>query len=182
MLLDPDESKGPVRRMLKMGATEKDLDGARDRIQNWLMGEGWNIAEQAHPDLTWLIRAEDAGGRRILIGQNKAKPDLLHLEARVNIGDEHRTKFEILPEEKRKEILWKVRFRLLMMNVDFAGVAEPMESVVLTQRIYLDGLSKDTFIQRFLTVRNAVIAVIWSVIQDLEGVEPPAESAKPKGH
>jgi hypothetical protein len=39
-----------------------------------------------------------------------------------------------------------------------------MQGVMLTQRIYLDGLTKDSFIQRFLIVRNAVIAVIWSII------------------
>jgi hypothetical protein len=68
------------------------------------------------------------------------------------------------------------------MNVDFLGVAEPIQTVVLTQRTYLDGLTKDGFIQRFLTVRNAVIAVIWSIIQDLEDVEPPAESTEPTAH
>jgi hypothetical protein len=165
--------------MESMSGAEKDV---RDKIQNWLMAEGWNIAEQAHPELAWLIRAEDAGGRRVLVGQSKARPDLIHLEARVNVADEHRSKFGALPEEKRREILWKLRFRLLMMSVDFAGVAEPMQAVLLTQRIYLDGLTKDGFIQRFLTVRNAVIAVIWSIMQDLEGVEPPAESTKPKSH
>ena len=161
---------------------EQETQGTRDKIQNWLMAEGWNIAEQAHPDLAWLIRAEDAGGRRILVGQSKVRPDQIHLEALVTIADEHRKKFESLSEDKRREILWKLRFRLLLMNVDFAGVAEPMQGVMLTQRIYLDGLTKDSFIQRFLIVRNAVITVIWSIIQDLEGVEPPAESVAPKTH
>ena len=88
-----------------MSGTEKDqpAEGTRDKIQNWLMAEGWNLAEQAHPDLTWLIRAEDAAGRKILVGQNKARPDLIHLEARVNIADEHRRKFESLPEDRRQE-------------------------------------------------------------------------------
>lgn len=161
---------------------EQETQGTRDKIQNWLMAEGWNIAEQAHPDLAWLIRAEDAGGRRILVGQSKVRPDQIHLEALVTIADEHRKKFESLSEDKRREILWKLRFRLLLMNVDFAGVAEPMQGVMLTQRIYLDGLTKDSFIQRFLIVRNAVITVIWSIIQDLEGVEPPAESVAQKTH
>ena len=163
-----------------MSGTEVSVEVTRGKIQNWLMGEGWNLAEQVHPDLAWLIRAEDAGGRRILVGQNKARPDHIHLEARVNIAEEHRKQFESLPLERRREALWKLRFRLLQMNVDFSGVSEPMEAVLLTQRIYLDGVTKDAFIQRFLTLRNAVIAVIWSVMQDLEGVEPPAESAKPK--
>lgn len=161
---------------------EHNVESTRDRIQNWLLSEGWNLAEQAHPELTWLIRAEDGGGRRILVGQNKVRPDLIHLEARVNIAEEHRSKFESLPEEKRRENLWKLRFRLLMMNVEFIGVTEPMQAVLLTQRMYLDGLTKDAFIQRFLVVRNAVIAVVWSIIQDLEGVEAPAESTEPKAH
>lgn len=155
---------------------------SRDKIQNWLMGEGYQIAEQPHPDFAWLIRAEDGAGRRVLVGQGKTRDDQVLMEARVSIGDEYRLKFESLPEEKRKEILWKLRFRLLLMNVDFVGVAEPVQGVTLTQRMYLDGMTKDAFIQRFITVRNAVITVIWSVIQDLEGVEAPAESARPLGH
>jgi hypothetical protein len=159
---------------------EESKETTRDKVQNWLMSEGWKIADQPHPNLAWLIRAEDAAERRILVGQDKIKQDYIHLEARVNIADEHRKKFESLPENRRREILWRLRFRLLLMNVDFVGVAEPMQAVLLTQRIYLDGLTKDAFIQRFLMVRNAVIAVIWSIIQDLEGVEPPAESTKSK--
>ena len=165
-----------------MSATEKEQkdEQIRDKVQKWLMGEGWQISEQSHPDALWLIRAEDAAQRRILIGQNKARPDQLHLEARVNLAEEHRKLFETLPQAKRREILWELRFRLLSMNVDFAGVAEPMQAVVLTQRIYADGLTKDAFLQRFLMVRNAVISVIWSIIRYLEAVEPPAESTESK--
>jgi len=117
-----------------------------------------------------------------VIGQNKARPDMIHLEASVNLADADRKMFENLPDEKRKEILWGLRFRLLSMNVDFVGVTEPMEAVLLTQRMYLDGLTQDAFLQRFSVVRNAVITVIWSIIQNLEGVEPPAESTEPTTH
>jgi hypothetical protein len=161
---------------------EQDMEATRDKVQNWLMSEGWQIAEPTHPDFAWLIRAEDGGERRILVGQNKAREDRVHLEANVRISDEHRKQFEKLPEEKRREVLWNLRYRLLLMNVDFVGVAEPLQDVILTQRIYLDGLTKDAFIQRFLTVRNAVIAVIWSTIQDLEGVKPPAKSTEKTKH
>jgi hypothetical protein len=167
-----------------MSGTEKDqsTETIRDRVQNWLMSEGWQIAEPTHPEFAWLIRAEDGGERRILVGQNKAREDRVHLEANVKISDDHRKLFESLPEIKRKEILWNLRFQLLQMNVDFAGVAEPLQDVILTQRIYLDGLTKDAFIQRFITVRNAVIAVIWSSIQYLENVKPPAKSTEKTKH
>lgn len=163
-----------------MAATEKEMEETRAKVQNWLMGEGWQISEQVHPNMAWLIRADDAGGRRILLGQNKEREDHLILEANVNFAEDYRRKFDSLSEEKRREILWRLRFRLLTMNVDFAGVTEPLENVMLTQRMYLDGLTKDAFIQRFLVVRNAVLSVMWSIIQDLEGVEPPSESVEPK--
>jgi hypothetical protein len=161
-----------------MSGNEKDQSPktTRDKVQNWLMSEGWQLAEPTHPDFAWLIRAEDAGERRVLVGQNKAREDRIHLEANVRISEDHRKQFESLPDDKRREILWDLRFQLLQMNVDFVGVAEPIEEVILTQRIYLDGLTKDAFIQRFLSVRNAVIAVIWSTIKDLVDVTPPAES------
>jgi hypothetical protein len=167
-----------------MSGTEKDqsTETIRDRVQNWLMSEGWQIAEPTHPEFAWLIRAEDGGERRILVGQNKAREDRVHLEANVKFSDDHRKLFESLPEIKRKEILWNLRFQLLQMNVDFVGVAEPLEDVILTQRIYLDGLTKDAFIQRFITVRNAVIAVIWSTIKDLQDVKPPAKSTEITKH
>ena len=167
-----------------MSANEKDqgMEATRDKVQNWLMSEGWQISEPSHPDFEWLIRAEDVGERRILVGQNKAKEDRVHLEASVRVSDEHRKQFESLPEDRRQEVLWNLRYRLLLMNVDFVGVAEPIQDVILTQRIYLDGLTKDAFIQRFLTVRNAVIAVIWSTIQYLEDVKPPAKSTEKTKH
>ncbi|CAB5153269.1 hypothetical protein D3OALGA1CA_5346 [Olavius algarvensis associated proteobacterium Delta 3] len=165
-----------------MAEQEQHTSATRERVQNWLMSEGWKISEQPHPDAEWLIRAEDAAQRRILIGQNKARPDMIQLEARVNLADEHRKMFEKLPDETRRATLWDLRFRLLAMNVDFTGVAEPMPTVLLTQRIYLDGLTKDNFLQRFSIVRNAIVAVIWSITRQLEGVEPPAESATPTTH
>ena len=162
--------------------TDQGTEATRDMVQNWLMSEGWQIAEPTHPEFAWLIRAEDGGERRILVGQNKAREDRVHLEANVKISDDHRKLFESLAADKRKEILWNLRFQLLQMNVDFVGVAEPLQDIILTQRIYLDGLTKDAFIQRFLTLRNAVIAVIWSSIQYLEDVKPPAKSTEKTKH
>ena len=52
-----------------MSGNAKDwsTDETRDKVQNWLMSEGWQLAEPTHPDFAWLIRAEDGGERRILV-------------------------------------------------------------------------------------------------------------------
>ena len=79
------------------------MEETRDKIQKWLMNEGWQIAEPTHPEFAWLIQAEDAGGRRILVGQNKARPDQIHLEARVNLAEEYQKMFETLAEDRRRD-------------------------------------------------------------------------------
>ena len=100
-----------------MNGKEQTMEETRDKIQKWLMSEGWQISEPTHPEFVWLIQAEDGGERRILVGQNKAKPDQIHLEARVNLAEEHQKMFETLAADRRRETLWKLRFRLLAMNV-----------------------------------------------------------------
>ena len=165
-----------------MSENEKDVKGTRDKIQNWLMAEGWNIAEQAHSELAWLIRAEDASGRRILVGQNKARPDLIHLEARVGVADEHRGKFESLPAEKRREILWK---SALPPSDDERGFCKGgrAHADCSAHPANLSGWSHQRYLHSEVSNHSQrVIAVIWSIMQNLEGVEPPTESTKPKSH
>ena len=60
------------------------------------------------------------------------------------------------------------------MSVDFSGIGEPLERVTVAQRIYLDGLTKDRFLQRVAVVKNALIAVIWSIGRRLSHLPPPS--------
>jgi hypothetical protein len=72
------------------------MEETRDEIQNWLMNEGWQIAEQPHPDVEWLIRAEDA--------------------------DEHQKMFETLAADRRREILWNWRLWACAGHYNFHGL------------------------------------------------------------
>ena len=76
--------------------------------------------------------------------------------------------------EVKDAILWELRFRLLNMSVDFSGIGEPLERVTVAQRIYLDGLTKDRFLQRVAVVKNALIAVIWSIGRRLSHLPAPS--------
>lgn len=146
----------------------------REKVQAWLMGEGWSVSEKNHADATWLIQAEDRAGRKLLVGQARSPEDQLRIQATVAVAPEHKAKFESLPPETREDALWDLRFRLLGMSVEFDGLGEPLERVTVTQRIYLDGLTKDSFLLRVAAVKNALIAVIWSIGRRLKHVPPPS--------
>lgn len=139
----------------------------RAKVQNWLLGEGWRLAEKTHDDAVWLVEAQDAGGRHLVVGQKKGRTDQVLLEAAVALSDPHRERFERLSHEERQALMWDMRFRILHLGVECSGIQEPLLRIVLGQRIYLDGLTQDRFLQRVSQVRNGVIAVIWTVAQRL---------------
>jgi hypothetical protein len=146
----------------------------RGRVQNWLLGEGWELAEKEHAEAAWLVEARDPGGRHLVVGQKRGKADQVILEGAVVLSDPHRLSFDALPPEARQDLLWNLRFALLHLGVEFQGVQEPFRRVTLGQRIYYDGLTKDAFLQRLSQVRNAILATVWTVARRLN-LTPPGE-------
>jgi hypothetical protein len=158
-------------------ADKEDLNSpeqVRDQVQTWLMGEGWSLSEKSNEGASWLLQAEDPAQRRLLVGQTKSPADQVRIQATIVVAADHREHFEALPAEVKDAILWELRFRLLNMSVDFSGIGEPLERVTVAQRIYLDGLTKDRFLQRVAVVKNALIAVIWSIGRRLSHLPAPS--------
>lgn len=146
---------------------EDNASATRDRIQSWLLGEGWQLAEKPYPDALWLLEAQDSAGRHLVVGQKRAKPDQIILEGAVALSDGHRQLFEQLDPNERQEILWELRFTLLGLGVEFQGVSDPINRVMIGQRVYFDALGKDLFLQRVSQVRNGIIATIWTFARRL---------------
>ncbi|HVS01957.1 MAG TPA: DUF2299 family protein [Thermoanaerobaculia bacterium] len=147
---------------------EGELD-LREQVQLWLMGEGWKLTETETPDAQWLVQAEDEAGRKLLIGQSRFPPDQLRIIGLIVVSDEHREQYGALSQEERDLLMWNLRFLLLMMNVEFSGIGEPLQTIEVSQRAYLDGLSKDSLMQRVSQTKNALIAVLWSFARSLSG-------------
>ena len=146
---------------------EENSESVRSKIQGWLLGEGWQLAEKLHEDAVWLVEAQDSGGRHLVVGQKSGKPDQVLLEAAVAMADNHRERFELCSYEDRQSLLWDLGFRLLHLGVEFHGVQEPFTRGVVGKLIYRDGLSQDRFLQPVSQVRNGIIAVIWTVARHI---------------
>lgn len=145
----------------------------RDQVQTWLLDEGWRLSEKGHGDALWLLEARDGAGRHLVVGQKQGRDDQVLLEGAVVLAEPHKESFEALPYEMRQEILWELRFTLLSLGVEFHGVQEPLNRVMVGQRVYYDGLSKDRFLQRVSQVRNGILAVIWTVARRLSFAPGP---------
>ncbi len=150
----------------------------RPLVTEWLLAEGWQLAERSHQDATWLLEARDSAHRVLLVGQKRSRMDQVLIEATVGISPEHREGLTGLTPAARQDLAWDLRFRLLQLGLEFNGVQEPLERISLGQRIYRDGLSKDAFLQRVSLVRNGILAVIWTVARQLNAVAPVAETGE----
>jgi hypothetical protein len=144
-------------------------DKLRLDIKRWMMAEGWAVTEREHDQAHWILVGEDRGKRRVSLAQPRSPAEQIRILAKVELSAAHRQQFAALPAQVRDAILWDIRMRLLAMHVEFTGINEPLQQVQLSQRIYLDALTRDALMQRVSQVKDAMLCVIWLAVRHLEG-------------
>lgn len=151
----------------------------RDKIQMWLARE-WTVTELYDPNTAWVLQASSAGDRPDLaIVQMKEVPDLLLIQGSVAVDAEMQEALIAKTRDERQEILWKLRFGLLQLSVEFAGVNEQPETIMLRKSIYDDALTKDAFLHRVDEVCSAIVFVLWTLQRSLPGLTENLDSAEP---
>ncbi|MBI3953178.1 MAG: DUF2299 family protein [Chloroflexi bacterium] len=149
----------------------------RDLIQSWLQEEGWSIGIPAAPtpDMRWVLTGQDPGGRHVLIAQRIDRSDQILINGGVTVSDEHRQRMAALGQDERDAFIWELHFTLLGTDVEFQLIGDPLERVMIAQRIYYDALTKDAFLQRVSDVRKGVILVIGMVRHQFRETPPRRE-------
>ncbi len=86
----------------------------------------------------------------------------------MKFTDEHRSKLDQMEPRERSNLLWDLRFRLVGMGLDFAGMADSPRTITIVQHIHYDGLSKDAFLQRVAQVHRGLLVTLWTLGRKLE--------------
>ena len=165
--------------MANANSSEEGRYQVEETIKTWLVEEGWSLTEQTQPELRFAIVAQDEAGRKLIVGQENKRPDRIVIQASVTYGPDDQKRFNALPQKKRREFLWELRFDLLQMDVEFGGLSEPLQRVSVSQLIFYDALLKDAFMQRLSEVKKALLLIMWKVAQLME--EPPPQMGFIKG-
>jgi hypothetical protein len=148
--------------------TEDSADQTRNQVEQWLKAEGWSISELKHDQTRWLLRAQDQQQGIVLVGQSKTPEDQLRLQADINIDPAHREKLGELTASQKDDMLWKLRFSLLEMNLQFTGLSADPERITVFRHLYLDGMNKNLFMDTVGRVRSAVLMIIWTFRRELD--------------
>ncbi|MGB9936293.1 MAG: DUF2299 domain-containing protein [Methanobacterium sp.] len=136
-----------------------------NRIQKWLSDEGF--FRQKVPDdnanFHFVINYPEEHILDVL--QPKGKDDMILIACATNVSPEHQTEIRNLSNEKREEFMWDFRFLLNNHFVDFQ-LHHPeniLQSFLITDEIYEDGLSKDRLISTVKKIFRAKLQGIWKI-------------------
>jgi len=147
----------------------------KERIQTWLMEDGWSLRQETPEQSLWAFVAEDEFGRKIVVGQRAGKEDEVVIQGAVNIGDDTTDRIGRLSEDERNDLLWDLRFELVRTNLEFSGISLPLKRVEVIERLFFDALTKDSFLQRASEVRKGVLIVIWVLARKFAQQPPPRQ-------
>lgn len=151
----------------------------RARIKAWLETE-WSLSEIYDPNTSWIVQATNttpaADGQSFVVLQTTIFPDQMLIQGSAEVEAEMQEQLTALTATERREFLWDLRFGLLKLGVEFTGVVDPLELVMIRKTIWDDALTKDEFMNRVDQVNSAVIYVIWMLQRRLPAGESSAEA------
>lgn len=159
------------------------FDEVRHRVSDWLLAEGWVLADRTSQaqGSAWTIEGRDTNKRVVIFGQGAKNPDSLVMQAPIVVDEASRARLAALGPEKNEELGWEIRFQLIDMDVQFAGLNVPLERFVLVSRVYLEDLGRNGFFQRLDRLQGAILATLWRIRRALAEPAPDSAGAGPLG-
>ena len=130
--------------MMQQGthATDARFKEIQGKVRTWLGEEGWYVRDEPVPDTAWAITARDEQGRAILTAQRIGKPNLVVIQGALISGPDVLAKMRDLDQTERQEFYHNLQCGLLGMGVEYAGIGDPFENMLVVNRIYHDGLTR----------------------------------------
>jgi hypothetical protein len=136
-----------------------------DRIKSWLTEEGLFKEELQSKGLYIQIMAEfpRGSGRHLSLVQPRDHEDMIVVFSRIVLADVHQKAFSALPQKKKEQLLWQMRYDLLFQESSFE--IEPngadMRSIRFTREIYYDGLTKNKLMEAVRENFKCELYVVW---------------------
>jgi len=156
-------------------ASEMSSDQIKERVRGWLMEDGWSLRQETSQQSLWAFVAEDQFGRKIVVGQRVSREDEVVIHGAINFSDDTTDRIGRLTEDERTNLLWDLRFELVRTNLEFSGIDIPLKHIEVVERIFLDGLTKDCFLQRASEVRKGILIVQWMLAKKFAQPPPPRQ-------
>lgn len=133
-------------------------DQLKLRVRGWFLSAGWTLEEATPPpSVAWVLHCRFGDPA---ISVNFEGSDQIIIRSKVRLTQAQQNLWASQGADARETFLWDLRFKLLAARAEFVVEGESegeIRGILLMERIFEDGLTKDRFFQRVRTVRNAAI-------------------------
>lgn len=134
-----------------------------EQVRNWLMEEDL-FREKIYDEnanFHYLINFPNNNTMDII--NPKTKEDVLIIGCATEVSQEEKNIIKSSPKEMNQEFIWKIRFSLNEMFLDFE-LEHPNDQLtrfIITEDIFEDGLTKHTLIKTIKKVFKGKLQCIW---------------------
>ena len=140
-------------------------DEVARKVRDWLVDEGIYKDKIADENADYHFIAEMPPNSRQFVDVvfPKNRDDMIVIASGVKLSDEHYRSLMGLGEQKREEILWEIRFRLLFLETGFQILPSAQDPQIFqfTREVYFDGLNKNLFMDALKQVHRCKLFIIW---------------------
>ena len=108
-------------------------------------------------DVEWALETHPEQDRTITVGQRKSVPDRIEVMSGLTMSADHAAAFQALGADERARFLYAMRRTAILLGVLYQGLSDPLVKMGFTQRVYVNALTKTSFMAAFHSVQNALI-------------------------
>jgi len=149
-----------------------------NKVQKWLSDEGFFRQKVPDDNANFHFIINYPEDHILDVIQPKGKEDMVLIACATNVSPEHQAKIRKLKLEKKENFMWEFRFLLNGQFVDFQ-LQHPeniLQSFLITDEIFEDGLSKDRLISSVKKIFRAKLQGIWKIQMEFGMYEERSKS------
>jgi hypothetical protein len=142
--------------------TNEERNTVRAKLKQWLEEDGYTVKVLDGKTTYFTLGIEHPTLRvSLTVGQLLGHKDRITILGALSISELHRQKLEELSENQRNEFLWDLKFTLVSNDIPFempprgraSGQLAELDllpdQIIVSQAVWYDGLTKDSFMRRF---------------------------------
>lgn len=132
----------------------------KQQIFNWLKEFGANPQEDEAEGAEWVVQGVFMDLHFAVM--RPVGEDYIQIQRGVNVSDEHKAKLKGIEDGENQAFLYRLKRGFLLCHIRYQLKfdAKILTQVLLSDRIYEDGLSKELFFSKVYKLHDATILLI----------------------
>lgn len=146
-------------------------DTTRDRIKTWLTERGYKVGKaDSRKGVLWMLDAQQGkSGFRFSVGVIEKMPDSILVMASAPF-DDYQLQLQSLTAKRHKELLFKLKFRLLSIEGIKFDLPDDLSKVSVTDELFIEELTRGGFWRTVAQISKAVSCAVFTFEEQFQPV------------